>query len=71
MPPIAEVLLPAALAFIMFSVGITLVPADFTRLVREPRAVTAGLIGQLLVLPLAPGRSPSPGGCPPRWPWGS
>lgn len=53
MPPIAEVLLPAALAFIMFSVGITLVPADFTRLVREPRAVTAGLIGQLLVLPLA------------------
>lgn len=53
MPPIAEVLLPAALAFIMFSVGITLVPADFMRLVREPRAVTAGLIGQLLVLPLA------------------
>lgn len=53
MPPIAEVLLPAALAFIMLSVGITLVPADFTRLVREPRAVTAGLIGQLLVLPLA------------------
>jgi BASS family bile acid:Na+ symporter len=53
MPPIAEVLLPAALAFIMFAVGITLVPADFTRLVREPRAVTAGLIGQLLLLPLA------------------
>ena len=56
MPPIAEVLLPAALAFIMFSIGITLVPADFTRLVREPRAVTAGLTGQLLVPP------------PPAWP---
>ena len=53
MPPMTEVLLPAALAFIMLSVGITLVPADFTRLLREPRAVTAGLIGQLLVLPLA------------------
>ncbi len=53
MPPMTEVLLPAALAFIMLSVGISLVPADFTRLLREPRAVTAGLIGQLLVLPLA------------------
>lgn len=52
-PALLEVLLPAALAFIMFAVGITLVPADFTRLLRQPRAVLTGLVGQLLVLPLA------------------
>jgi bile acid:Na+ symporter, BASS family len=52
MPPIIEVLLPAALGFIMFSVGITLVPADFKRLVEQPRAVAAGLIAQLLFLPV-------------------
>lgn len=45
-------LLPLGLAFIMFAVGVTLVPADFTRLLREPRAVVAGLIGQLVLLPL-------------------
>ena len=52
MPDIIGTLLPLALAFIMFAVGVTLVPADFTRLVREPRAVIAGLIGQLLLLPV-------------------
>lgn len=52
MPDIIGTLLPLALAFIMFAVGVTLVPADFTRLLREPRAVVAGLIGQLLLLPL-------------------
>jgi BASS family bile acid:Na+ symporter len=53
MPDVIGTLLPAALAFIMFAVGITLVPADFTRLWAQPRAVVAGLIGQLLVLPVA------------------
>lgn len=52
MPDIIGTLLPLALAFIMFAVGVTLVPADFTRLVREPRAVVAGLIGQLVLLPV-------------------
>jgi bile acid:Na+ symporter, BASS family len=52
MPPIIEVLLPAALGFIMFSVGITLVPGDFRRLVEQPRAVAAGLVAQLLLLPV-------------------
>jgi len=52
MPPIIEVLLPAALGFIMFSVGITLVPADFRRLVEQPRAVAVGLVAQLLLLPV-------------------
>ena len=53
MPDVVGTLLPAALAFIMFAVGVTLVPADFTRLFAQPRAVVAGLIGQLLVLPAA------------------
>lgn len=52
MPDVIGTLLPLALAFIMFAVGVTLVPADFTRLFREPRAVVAGLIGQLVLLPL-------------------
>lgn len=50
--PVVDVLLPAALGFIMFALGITLVPADFTRLLERPRAVLAGLIGQMLLLPL-------------------
>lgn len=53
MPDVIGTLLPLALAFIMFAVGITLVPADFVRLYSQPRAVLAGLIGQLLVLPAA------------------
>ena len=53
MPSVVDVLLPAALGFIMFALGITLVPADFTRLLERPRAVFAGLIGQMLLLPLA------------------
>lgn len=52
MPSIVGTLLPLALAFIMFAVGVTLVPADFTRLLTQPRAVVAGLVGQLLLLPL-------------------
>jgi BASS family bile acid:Na+ symporter len=53
MPDVIGVLLPLALAVIMFAVGITLVPADFTRLLAQPRAVVAGLVGQLVVLPAA------------------
>lgn len=52
MPSIVGTLLPLGLAFIMFAVGVTLVPADFTRLLTQPRAVAAGLIGQLILLPL-------------------
>lgn len=52
-PAIIDVLLPAALACIMFALGITLVPADFTRLLERPRAVLGGLFGQLIVLPAA------------------
>lgn len=52
MPDVVATLLPLALAFIMFAVGITLVPADFARLFEQPRAVVAGLLGQLVLLPI-------------------
>jgi BASS family bile acid:Na+ symporter len=51
-PLILQVFLPLALAFIMFAVGVTLVPADFRRLVEQPRAVIAGLFGQIVLLPV-------------------
>lgn len=43
--------LPAALAIIMFSMGLGLAPADFRRVAERPRAVAAGAVAQLLVLP--------------------
>jgi BASS family bile acid:Na+ symporter len=51
-PLILQTFLPLALAFIMFAVGVTLVPADFRRLFEQPRAVVAGLVAQLIGLPL-------------------
>ncbi len=49
--PVVDVLLPLALAFIMFALGLTLVPADFARLLARPKAVTAGLLGQMVLVP--------------------
>lgn len=48
-----DVLLPAALAFIMFSVGLALQGADFRRVFVRPRALLIGLVGQLVLVPLA------------------
>lgn len=47
-----DVLLPAALAFIMFSVGLALRREDFRRVFQAPRALLIGLCGQLLIMPL-------------------
>lgn len=46
------VLLPLALIFIMFGMGMTLTPADFMRVIRSPKAKLIGLLNQLLLLPL-------------------
>lgn len=46
------ILLPLTLIFIMLGMGMTLTPADFWRLRQYPRAIVAGLTGQLVVLPL-------------------
>jgi BASS family bile acid:Na+ symporter len=47
-----DVLLPLALAFIMFALGLTLTVADFVRVARRPQAMAAGLAGQVLLVPL-------------------
>lgn len=49
--PLLTVVLPIALAIIMLGLGLALTWADFQRVARYPRAVTAGLLVQALVLP--------------------
>lgn len=49
---LVEVLLPWTLRFIMFGMGLLLTIGDFIRLKDYPRAVVAGLVGQLILLPL-------------------
>ncbi|MFN9660374.1 MAG: bile acid:sodium symporter family protein, partial [Cyanobacteriota bacterium] len=46
------VLLPLALASIMLGMGLGLVPEDFRRIGREPKAVIVGTLSQMVVLPL-------------------
>jgi BASS family bile acid:Na+ symporter len=48
---IIQTLLPAALALIMFSLGVTLSREDFKRFLREPRAVLTGLTVQIILIP--------------------
>lgn len=49
--PLTQVFLPLALFIIMLGMGLTLVPADFKRVVRFPKAVALGLVLKLLVIP--------------------
>ena len=49
---LTEVLLPLALAFVMFGMGLTLTLADFARLLKAPKAVITGVIGQIILLPM-------------------
>lgn len=51
-PEVVQVLLPLALAFIMFYLGLTLVVGDFQSVAQRPRALLTGLLGQLLLVPL-------------------
>ncbi|TQL40359.1 BASS family bile acid:Na+ symporter [Homoserinimonas aerilata] len=43
--------LPVALGIIMFGLGLSLTPGDFTRVGRHPKAVVIALVCQLLLLP--------------------
>jgi len=52
-PEVVQKLLPLALAFIMFYLGMTLALADFRRVAQRPTALAVGLTGQLLLVPLA------------------
>ena len=47
-----EILLPLGLAFIMFSLGLSLKVADFKRAFSRPLALVLGLFAQILLLPL-------------------
>jgi bile acid:Na+ symporter, BASS family len=46
------ILLPVGLAVVMLGMGLTLLPEDFQRVTRYPKAVAIGLISQLILLPI-------------------
>ena len=48
----STLLLPASLAFIMFSLGLGLTGADFVRILRQPRALLVGVLCHFILLPL-------------------
>jgi BASS family bile acid:Na+ symporter len=49
---LTAVLLPLALAILMFGMGLGLELEDFRRIGRDPKAVTVGLLSQMVALPL-------------------
>lgn len=50
---VSGLLLPLILAFIMFALGLGLTPADFRRIVAQPRALLVGVVCHFVLLPLA------------------
>ena len=49
---ITDIFLPLALAFIMFSLGLGLTGADFTRVVKQPKDFFVGALSQIILLPI-------------------
>ena len=49
---VTDVILPLALAFIMFSLGLGLTGQDFLRVAKQPRDFLVGMASQILLLPL-------------------
>lgn len=49
---LTEVLLPLALGVIMMGMGLSLTPGDFKRIILYPKAVTLGLVNQIILLPV-------------------
>ena len=49
---VSGVLLPLILGFIMFSLGLGLTPADFRRILAQPRALLVGVLCHFVLLPL-------------------
>ncbi|MFT4754042.1 MAG: BASS family bile acid:Na+ symporter [Salibacteraceae bacterium] len=49
---ISEVFLPFSLAIIMLGMGTTLIPADFTVIIKKPTAILIGFTNQLILLPI-------------------
>ena len=52
MGPLTTIGLPIALGIIMFGLGLSLTPRDFTRVAKQPKAVLVALACQLVLLPL-------------------
>ncbi len=49
---VTDVILPLALAFIMFALGLGLKGADFLRVVKQPRDFFVGAFSQIILLPI-------------------
>ena len=49
---VTDVILPLALAFIMFVLGLGLTGGDFLRVVKQPRDFFVGFFSQILILPI-------------------
>lgn len=49
---ITQLFLPLSLAFIMFAMGLSLVPDNFRRVLVEPKAFAVGAASQMVLLPL-------------------
>ena len=49
---IIDIILPASLIFIMFSLGLGLTTNDFKNVMNHPKAFLIGIINQMLILPL-------------------
>ncbi|MBT4906520.1 MAG: bile acid:sodium symporter family protein, partial [Rhodospirillaceae bacterium] len=49
---VTDVVLPLALAFIMFALGLGLTLDDFARVARRPRDFIVGALSQIILLPL-------------------
>ena len=49
---VTDVILPLALAFIMFVLGLGLTGADFLRVIKQPRDFFIGAISQVILLPI-------------------
>jgi len=49
---VTDVILPLALAFIMFALGLGLTGADFLRVIKQPRDFFVGAFSQIIILPV-------------------
>ena len=49
---VTDVILPLALAFIMFALGLGLTSADFLRVIKQPRDFFIGAFSQIILLPI-------------------
>jgi len=49
---VTDIILPIALAFIMFSLGLGLTIADFSRILLKPKEFFVGFFSQILILPI-------------------